>query len=205
MSIKKLHPTQEKLLELLKTHADDPLTIRELQEAVDASSTSVVAHHLLALEKKGFLKRNPYNPKDYQVLSDNPEKQITFLNLYGLAHCGPKGSLLDGSPIDRVPLSTRLLSFPSVEGFMVKAKGDSMEPKIHDGDLLIARRSQDADNGSVVVCINDGEALVKKVQRNGNQTFLTSLNSSYSPFLASTDFRIEGIIKGVISQNIQSL
>ena len=93
--MKRLHPTQKKLLVILKDNLDDPLTIREIQDILNISSTSVVAHHINQLEKKGYLKRNPNNPKDYQVLTDSPEKLITYLNLYGLANCGPKGSILD--------------------------------------------------------------------------------------------------------------
>jgi len=198
-----LHPIQKKLLKLLVKNTDEPLTIREMQSFLNLSSTSVVAHHLRQLEKKGYLKRNPYNPRDYQILKDAPEKQITYLNLYGLAHCGPNGSVLDGNPIDRLPISTRLLSFSSAEGFMVKAKGDSMEPKINEGDFVIARKIDDADNGSVVVCVNNGEALIKKIKKEKDGVILISLNSKYQPFLSSDDFRIEGEVKGVITNKIK--
>ena len=197
-----LHPIQKKLLDLLIKNIDEPLTIREMQNILDASSTSVVAHHLTQLEKKGYLKKNPANPRDYQVLKDAPEKQITYLNLYGLAHCGPTGSVLDGNPIERIPISTRVISFPSAEAFMVKAKGDSMEPKINDSDLVIARKTDDADNGSVVVCVNDGEALIKKIKKEGRNTILISLNPKYQPFLADKNFRIEGEVRGVITNKV---
>jgi len=199
---KNLHPIQKRLLDLLIKNIDEPLTIREMQDILDASSTSVVAHHLTQLEKKGYLKKNPANPRDYQILKDAPEKQIAYLNLYGLAHCGPNGSVLDGNPIERIPISTRVISFPSVEAFMVKAKGDSMEPKINDSDLVIARKTNDADSGSVVVCVNDGEALIKKIKKEGRNTILISLNPKYQPFLADKNFRIEGEVRGVITNKV---
>lgn len=197
-----LHPIQKKLLELLIKNIDDQLTIREMQNILDVSSTSVVAHHLTQLEKKGYLKRNPANPRDYQILKDAPEKQITYLNLYGLAHCGPNGSVLDGNPVDRIPISIRVISFPSAEAFMVKAKGDSMEPKINEGDLVIARKTDDADSGSIVVCVNDGEALIKKIKKEERNIILISLNPKYQPFLASRNFKIEGEVRGVITNKI---
>jgi len=200
--MKKLHETQEKLLDLLGRFQEDPLTIRELQEMLNVSSTSVVAHHLHQLEKKGYLKRNPHNPKDYQILTDTPEKLITYLNLYGLAYCGPDGSVLDGNPVERIPIASRLVSFPVTEAFMVKAAGDSMEPKIHEGDFVIARKTNDADSGRVVVCVNDGEAIIKKVQKNNGEVILQSLNSKYPPFVAAEDFRIEGEVKSVITNSI---
>ena len=197
--MKKLHSNQRKLLELLKKSIDDPLTIREIQERLNLSSTSVVSHHINQLEKKGFLKRNPSNPKDYQILSDSPEKLISYLNLYGLAECGPNGSILDGDPIDRIPIASKLVSFPTDQAFMVRASGDSMEPKIFAGDLVIVQKKQTAESGSIVICVNEGEAIIKKMKQENGRVILNSLNPQYSPFLASEDFRIEGEVKGVIS------
>jgi len=193
-----LHETQQRLLELLKQNIDDPLTIRELQEELELSSSSVVQHHIQQLEKRGYLRRNPSNPKDYQVLAESPDKPVAYINLYGLAHCGPKGSVLNGDPIDRVPMATKLLGFPSEEAFMVKAKGDSMEDQIKEGDLVFARKASDADSGTIVVCVNNGEVLIKKLQK-GSQVILVSLNPKYEHILASNDFRIEGIVKGIYS------
>lgn len=202
-----LHPVQQKLLKLLKQNEFEPLTIRELQEELGVSSTSVVQHHIFQLEKKGYLRRNPSNPRDYQILADEPDKQVTFLNLYGLVQCGPNGSLLDGDPIDRVPISTRILGFSSSEAFLVKSRGKSMLPKIHEGDLVIARKSTVADNGNIVVCVNKGEALVKKLQiinfPNGQKAYnLISLNQDFAPFPASEDFRIEGVVRGILSYSV---
>ena len=152
-------------MQILKINITDPLTIREMQAALNISSTSVVHHHIQQLEKNGYLRRNPNNPKDYQILAENPEKTITYLNLYGLARCGPNGSILDGNPIDRIPIASKILGFPSSQAFMVKARGNSMAPKINDGDLVIARKVKDAGSGVMVVCVNNREALIKKIQK----------------------------------------
>ena len=165
MITKKLHPTRQSLLDLLAKHHDDPLTIREMQEELNISSTSVVMYHLAQLEKNGYLKRDPYNPRSYQVLKDSPEKRITYLNLYGLAQCGPRGNFLEDSPIDKIGISSRVLSFAASDAFLVKAKGDSMTPKINEGDLVITQKADDVASGTVAVCVNDGEALIKKVQK----------------------------------------
>lgn len=200
--MKKLHKTQEKLLGLLKKNIEDPLTVRELQEELGVSSTSVVAHHISQLEKKGFLKRNPSDPRDYQILSDSPEKLISYINLYGLASCGKEGSILDGKPEDRIPIASQLISFPVKDSFMVQAKGDSMLPKIHDGDYVIARKTQEAENGRMVICVNDGEAIIKKVKKENGSIILISENPKYTPFLAADDFRVEGEVRGVIKNTL---
>ncbi|HVY42024.1 MAG TPA: S24 family peptidase [Hyphomicrobiaceae bacterium] len=203
MNHRPLHPVQSELLELLASHLDEPLSIRELQAHVGASSTSVVAHHLQQLERKGYLKRNPYNPRDYQVVQGNPEAAIAYISLYGLATCGPHGSILDGDPIDKIPLASRLLSFPVAEAFMVKAKGKSMEPRISEGDLVVARKTRTYKDGKVYVCVNNEECLIKIVRVSCGQVFLESFNRERFPILpASTDFRVEGEVRNIISGRV---
>lgn len=196
----KLHKIQQQLLELLIKNTAISLTIREMQHSLGVSSTSVIARHLAHLEKKGYLKRNPYNPRDYQVLNQSPEKAIAWLSLYGLAQCGQSGMILEHHPIERIPVATRLLTFPSCEAFLVKAKGDSMSPRIMNGDLIIARQVNDVMDGKLVVCVNNQEALIKKIKKDSNSVILISLNPAYAPFLAADDFRIVGEVKGVISR-----
>lgn len=200
MSEKYLHPVQQKLLNLLEKNIEEPLTIRELQNIIGATSTSVINHHIVQLEKKGYIKKNPYNPRDFQILK-TPDKEIAYLNLYGLAACGPSGSILNGDPIDRIAVSTKFIPFSSDEAFMVKAKGNSMLPKINSGDYVIAKKSNKANDGEIVVCTNNDEALIKKVkiENGGKNIILVSFNSEFQPFLAAQDFRIEGIVKGIIT------
>ena len=199
--MKPLHDNQKALLELLKSNIEDPLTIRKLADILGISSPSVVYHHIQQLEKKGYLKRNPHNPKDYQILTE-PDKPIVYLNLYGLAQCGPTGSILDGNPVERIPIASRLIRFPAEEAFLVESKGDSMEPKIKPGDIVIAQKRKTAENGNIVVCVNDSVAIIKKYYKHDQQIILHSVNSSkYPPFIGSKDFKIEGIVKGIIQYN----
>lgn len=199
---KELHPIQQKLLELLKHHFDEPLTIRELQDETSLSSPSLVFHHIKQLEKKGLLRRNPSNPRDYQILADSPEKKITYLNLYGFACCGPSSSLLDGDPIERVPIATKLLGFSAEDAFMVRAKGASMSPKINNKDLVIVQKSKVASNGEIIVCVDNSGAKIKRYNKKSDKVILSSLNPEYEPFIADEDFRIEGVVKGVISYDM---
>ena len=199
-----LHQSQQLLLELLAASTDEPLTVRELQEKIGASSTSVVAHHLQQLERKGYLKRNPYNPRDYQVVQAGPEAEVALVNVYGSARCGPGGSILDGDPVDRLPIASRLLSFPAAEAFMMKAKGNSMVPRIHEGDVVIARRSSVPHDGKVYVCVNDEECLIKIVRLVGGKILLESFNRADYPIMeAARDFRVEGEVKQIISGRVE--
>jgi len=195
-----LHQTQQDLLDLLRQTQDNPLSIREIQEQLKISSPSVVHHHITQLEKKGFLRRNPANPADYQILADK-ERKIAYINLYGMAKCGPGGTILSGDPIDRIPIPTALLSFASADAFLVKAKGNSMMPRINEGDLVIAKRAHELVNNRTVVCVNDGEALIKKIHLKGDSVMLMSLNPQVLPIIASLEkLRIEGVVRGVLSK-----
>lgn len=202
--MKELHNKQIELLKLLEKNIEDPLTIREIMEELDISSTSVVYHHIQQLEKKGYLKRNPSNPRDYQLLK-NPEKPIIYLNQYGLAQCGPNGSILDGNPIDRIPLASRLLKFPAEDGFVVEAKGDSMIPTIMQGDYIIAQKTNIASNDEIIVCVHDGNALIKKFYQDNDKILLRSINNEkYPPILIidENNFKVEGVVKQIIKNKI---
>jgi len=199
--MKALHPKQEKLLDILKSHIADPLTMEELAEQLDVSAKSVVFHHIKQLEKKGFLKRNPANPRDYMILKD-PEKNVIYLKMYGMAKCGPEGTILDGTPTRIVPVDPNMIYFPACKGFMVEAKGDSMESLISPKDWLIVEQSHQPKNKDVVVCVNNGEVLVKRFTKDGENVILQSENPHYTPIVADkTSFHVEGIVRSIIKRN----
>lgn len=198
-----LHRTQARLLELLKQNHTEPLTMMELKDQLNLSSTSVVFHHIRQLEKKGFLRRNPANTNDYQVLAeDDKDKKIAYLNLYGLAQCGPNGVVLEDAPVDRIPISTQILGFSSSDAFLVRARGNSMMPKIYNNDLVIVKKTENINDGDVAVCVNDGQAVIKKVRKSGSKIFLFSENNDFESFPASDDFRVVGVVRGVLSYTI---
>lgn len=200
--MKELHPKQQELLEILKTHISDPLTMDELSERLNVSGKSVVFHHIKQLEKKGYLKRNPANPRDYIILKD-PERNVIYLNMYGMAKCGPEGTLLDGTPTRIVPVDPSMIFFPACKGFMVEAKGDSMQSLIDPHDWLIVEMSKTPKNKDVVVCVNNGEVLVKRFNRDGQSVILQSENPKYTPIIADeTSFHVEGIVRSIIKRNV---
>jgi len=202
MSARAPTASQQKLLKLLADHVHDPLSYRDIAESIGVKSPNTVAYHLRELEMKGLLKRNPSNPQDYQVLGEQ-EPGVIRLNLYGLAHCGRNGSLLDGNPIDKVPVASRFIPFSIDKAFLVKAKGDSMETDIHDGDLVLVKRQTHANTGQIIACVNRGECLIKQYGK-GHPNVLSSLNKVYLPIVVADDFRIEGVVTGIVSRIMRS-
>lgn len=200
--MKALHETQRKLLAILKKNISDPLTMEELAERLNVRSKSVVFHHITQLEKKGFLKRNPTNPRDYIVLKD-PQRNVIYLNMYGMAKCGPEGTILDGTPTRVVPVDPSMIYFPACKGFMVEAIGDSMQNLIAPHDWLIVEQNSTPKNKDVVVCVNNGEVMVKRFTQDGKNIILQSENPAYNPIVAdTTSFHVEGIVRSIIKRNV---
>jgi repressor LexA len=199
--MKKLHPTQKQLLKLLAKLSGDGYTIRELQDSLGLSTPSLVFFHLQQLEKKGYIERNPMNPADYRVRQPPEESGLFLVNLYGLARCGPSGTILSGDVEERLELPPQFLGVNLQNPFFVRANGDSMEPRIQDGDLVLFERKQDVPDGSIVACSDNGRAFIKRLVRSGKKILLYSLNSKYEPFPADPEsFHVEGLAQAVVGR-----
>lgn len=194
-----LHPKQIKLLQILRKNINMPLTMKELSEEAGITSPGVLYHHIRQLEKRGYLKRNPENYRDYNIL-DSPEKQIVYINKYGTAQCGPDGSILNGDVIDRIPIASSLIRFSSSLAFIVEAKGDSMEPKISNRDIVIAKIQNYADSEDIVVCVYENKVLIKQLLKIDQRVVLNSFNKKTKLIEVQNeqDFKIEGIVKNII-------
>ncbi|MBK8243337.1 MAG: peptidase S24 [Saprospiraceae bacterium] len=200
--MKKLHPRQSILLKLLKDNIDNPLTMLDLSKESEINSPGVLYFHLKQLEKKGYLKRNPENPKDYNVM-DLPEKKVVYINKYGLAQCGPNGTVLSGKIEERIPIASSLLKFPVELAFIVEAKGDSMEPKIKNGDIIIAKKQNYAESGDIVVCVFNEVAIIKQYLVIERRIILNSFNKDERllEVFGESEIKIEGIVKNIIQYN----
>lgn len=166
-----------------------PPSMREIGQAVGLSSTSSVAHQLMALERKGFLRRDPHRPRAYEVRgSDQPSAQPTdtagkpaasYVPLVGrIAAGGP--ILAEESVEDVFPLPRQLVG--DGELFVLKVVGDSMiEAAICDGDWVTVRRQPVAENGDIVAAMLDGEATVKRFKREDGHVWLLPHNAAYQP------------------------
>ena len=85
---------------------------------------------------------------------------------------------------------------------MVEAKGDSMENIISPRDWLIVEQDRCPHQRDIVVCVNQGEVMVKRFSQDGENIILESQNKKYSPIIADRDsFHIEGIVRSIIKRN----
>nr|WP_309113775.1 transcriptional repressor LexA [Saccharothrix sp.] len=183
---------QRKVLDVIRDWLDRfgyPPSVREIGEAVGLTSTSSVAHQLRALERKGFLRRDPNRPRAVGVL---PTEIVTGLDPASKptpAYVPMLGRIAAGGPIlaeeaieDVFPLPRDLVGEGEV--FLLKVVGDSMvDAAITDGDWVVVRQQPTADNGDVVAAMIDGEATVKTFKRKDDHVWLLPHNPAYEPIL----------------------
>jgi repressor LexA len=187
---------QRTILEVIRasvTSRGYPPSIREIGDAVGLTSTSSVAHQLRALERKGYLRRDPNRPRAVDVRGTDEAAHLPVTDVAG-SDALPEptfvpvlGRIAAGGPIlaeeaveDVFPLPRELVGEGSL--FLLKVSGDSMvDAAICDGDWVVVRQQNVADNGDIVAAMIDGEATVKTFKRTGNQVWLMPHNPAYDP------------------------
>jgi repressor LexA len=183
-----------------------PPSMREIGQAVGLSSTSSVAHQLMALERKGFLRRDPHRPRAYEVRGSDQAASVQPTDTAGkpaASYVPLVGRIAAGGPIlaeesveDVFPLPRQLVG--DGELFVLKVVGDSMiEAAICDGDWVTVRRQPVAENGDIVAAMLDGEATVKRFKREDGHVWLLPHNSAYEP-IPGDDATILGKVVAVL-------
>jgi repressor LexA len=188
-----------------------PPSIREIGDAVGLTSTSSVAHQLRTLERKGYLRRDPNRPRavdvrgaDENVGAATPVTEVagsdalpvpTFVPVLGRIAAG--GPILAEEAVEDVfPLPRELVGEGTL--FLLKVVGDSMvEAAICDGDWVVVRQQNVADNGDIVAAMIDGEATVKTFKRAGGQLWLMPHNPAFDP-IPGNDATVLGKVVTVI-------
>ncbi|WP_374010190.1 transcriptional repressor LexA [Leifsonia sp. LS-T14] len=171
-----------------------PPSMREIGDAVGLSSLSSVTHQLNQLELSGYLRRDPNRPRALEILIDLPSQSATpdYENQtpVGDAAMVPLvGRIAAGIPItaeqqvDEVfPLPRQLVG--NGELFMLKVVGESMiDAAICDGDWVVIRAQNTAENGDIVAAMLDEEATVKVFRQRDGHTWLLPRNTNFEPIL----------------------
>lgn len=168
-----------------------PPTVREIGEAVGLSSSSTIHGHIERLVKKGYLLKDASKPRARAI-----EVTDIGLEMLGISTTPGKipvlGMVTAGTPILAVeeeateffPIPDNLMQFDG-DLFMLNVHGDSMvNIGILDGDKVIVRKQENADNGDVVVAMNDNnEATVKRFFREADHYRLQPENNSMVPII----------------------
>ena len=206
---------QRRVLEVIRDSVAErgyPPSIREIGDAVGLNSTSSVAHQLRTLERKGFLRRDANRPRavdvrgleDSAIVPDAPgETTVPATAVPSAAMVPVVGRIAAGGPIlaeesveDVFPLPRELVGQGSL--FLLKVVGESMvDAAICDGDWVVVRQQNVADNGDIVAAMLDGEATVKTFKRVKKDVWLMPHNPMFEP-IPGNDAVILGKVVTVI-------
>ena len=202
-----LTPRQRAILAMIRYTVETrgyPPSVREIGEGVGLTSPSSVAHQLGTLERMGYLRRDPNRPRALVVADlseaaapatpirptlravesvdpDVHRPETAYVPVVGRIAAG--GPILAEQDVEAVfPLPRDLVG--DGELFMLKVVGDSMvDAAICDGDWVVVRQQNTAENGDIVAALLDGEATVKTFKRADGHVWLMPHNPDFSPIL----------------------
>lgn len=206
--MKKASKRQEDILAFIKEEVRKkgyPPSVREIGEAVGLASSSTVHGHLARLESKGLIRRDPTKPRAIEILDglgSIAEKQ-------NVVHVPLVGKVTAGIPITAIENIEEFFPLPETFGtaddnlFMLEIMGDSMiEAGILNGDYVVVKQQQSANNGDIVVAMTEeDEATVKRFFKEKSYFRLQPENSSMEPIIVNS-VSILGKVVGVY-RNIQ--
>jgi repressor LexA len=169
-------------------------TVREIGDAFDIKSPNGVMCHLKALEKKGLIKREGRSARAIQMVDHRrPSQGLPFLGLVAA-----------GAPLAAVAQEERLDLddvFAGPDRYVLKVRGNSMiENHIEDGDYVVIKKQETAENGARVVAMVDNEVTLKKFFKERDHIRLEPANGSMAPIVVdpSKDIKILGVLTGVL-------
>lgn len=169
-------------------------TVREIGSAFDIKSPNGVMCHLNALVKKGLITRQDRSARAIQLVGHK----------IGSAGLPMLGAVAAGSPTQAVSQDERL-EFNELFGapnlYALKVRGKSMiEDHIEDGDFVIIKKQESAENGQRVVAMINGEVTLKKYYKKKDQVRLDPSNENMEPIVVhpGDDIKILGVLSGVV-------
>ncbi len=182
--MEQINKTQEKIYQYLLERAQQtavPPTVREIGSAVGLKSTSSVQTNLDALEKAGYITRDPKLKRSIQLNVGVPQTDYTSVPLVGTVTAGQP--ILAAEQIeDYIPFAGPVSSDKTL--FALRVRGESMiNAGILDGDIIVAERTPVASNGEKVVALIDDEATVKTFYKEADCFRLQPENDYMDPII----------------------
>lgn len=175
--MKKLSPMRQKILDYISQFSDEngyPPSVREICQAVNLRSPSTVHSHLKILQEAGLLEKD--EGKTRAITLKNYPTGVKKVPVLGVVTAG-QPILMQEDVQGYIPFE-----YSSGEYFALRVRGDSMiGAGILEGDCVIVRRQDSADNRAIVVAMLGDEATVKRLKVDKDQIWLMPENSSYAP------------------------
>lgn len=201
MAYGKISAKQQEILDYIKNtilNKGFPPAVREICEAVNLKSTSTVHSHLEALERNGYIRKDPTKPRAIEIVDDHfnlTRRELVNVPLVGTVAAGQP--LLAVENIENYfPVPAEFI--PNVQTFMLKVKGDSMvNAGIFDGDQVLVAQQSVAENGEMIVALVDDSATVKTFYKEDGYYRLQPENDYMEPIIVNDNLQILGKVIGV--------
>jgi len=182
--MEKLSKRQEMIFDFIKSEVDVkgyPPSVREIAKAVGLASSSTVHGHLKRIEEKGFIRRDPTKPRAIEIIDQEMENNI---ERDAARYVPVIGKVTAGLPITAIENIEEYTPVPQSAAkaddqlFILIIEGDSMvNAGILDGDRVIVRQQNTAQNGDIVVAMTEeNEATVKRFFKEENHIRLKPEN-----------------------------
>jgi repressor LexA len=193
---------QQEIFDFIKRYSAKygyPPTVRDIGKAVGLASSSTVHAHLANLERVGLLRRDPSKPRAIEML-DRAAAGVRNLVRPGLPLVGQVAA---GQPVLAEENIEDYVQTPSYAGgedgeYILRVRGDSMKNVgILDGDLVVVRQQDTANDGDIVVALVGEDATVKRFYQEVDHVRLQPENESMEPIL-SRDVRVLGRVVGLM-------
>ena len=196
----KISAKQQEILEYIKSQILErgfPPAVRDICEAVHLKSTSSVHSHLETLEKNGYIRRDPTNPRAIEILDDSfnfTRRELVNVPIVGRVAAG-EPLLAEQNIEEYFPIPMDFM--PNKQTFMLKVKGESMiNAGILDGDYVLVEERKTAHNGEMIVALVDDGATVKRFYKEEGIIRLQPENDTMEPIIVP-DCTILGKVIGV--------
>ncbi len=201
---------QEKLLKFIidyqKQNNVTP-SFDEMKDGLDLKSKSGIHRIVSALEERGYIKKLNNRARAIEIIKNvNLIDTESGNNKNNIISIPILGKIAAGLPIEAISDNTNYIELPETllkkgEYFILNVEGDSMiEAGIFDGDQVVIRKANDANNGEIVVAlIDNNEATLKRIFKRGQQVALQPENSNYKTVIYGPDrIQIQGVLKHLI-------
>ena len=209
-----LSQRQQRIVDFIHHYISEysyPPTIREIGEAADISSTSVVKYNLSKLAEFGILERDAKSSRGIRLRHEPVEVLLTAAGVRVPLY----GTITAGAPIMRPDLAEAPVATDTIEltrdivrepqnVYALRVRGDSMiDALVHDGDLVVLRSQRVAESGEMVAAWlpERGETTLKYFYREGRNVRLQPANPAYAPLIFPADqVEIQGKVIAIIRQ-----
>jgi repressor LexA len=192
---------QQEIFEYIKRYSARhgyPPSVRDIGKAIGLTSSSTVHAHLANLEKLGLLRRDPSKPRAIELLVDRAKRAARP----ALGQLPVVGQVAAGQPVLAEENIEDYVAIPDIAGgedgeYVLRVSGDSMKDAgIFEGDYVVVRPQQTAQDGEIVVALVGEEATVKRFYREADHVRLQPENDAMEP-IRTREVTVLGRVVGV--------